>query len=111
MTPLPEGALAFDLIQGNAAVAISLVELSGQLARHPLPDKARQGASNLRVIDAIVARVRWGITSQLKLATQRCIANDLRQLAPALSLGLPTLKASGIFASRGAWRVITRSAL
>jgi hypothetical protein len=45
---------------------------------------------NLRAIDAMVARVRRSIASELKLATRRRIANDLRQLAHATCL--PTLK-------------------
>jgi hypothetical protein len=67
-------------------VAIGLVELSGPLGRRPLRDKARQGASNLRAIDAMVARVRRSITSGLKLETWHRIANDLRQLAHAREL-------------------------
>ena len=44
MTLLSEGALtvAFDLLQGNAAVALGLAELGGQLALHPLRDIAWQ---------------------------------------------------------------------
>ena len=72
MAPLSEGALAvaFDLLQANAAVAIGLAELSGHLARHPRRDKAWLSAMNLRAIDAIVARVRRSIASELKLATR-----------------------------------------
>ena len=82
----PSVTVAFDLLQGDAAVAIGLVELSGPLARRPPRDKARQGPSNLRAIDAIVARVRRSIASELKLATRHRIANDLRQLAHAIVL-------------------------
>jgi hypothetical protein len=83
MTPFSEEALAvaFVLLQGNAAVAMGLVVLNGHLSRHPLRDKARQGARNARAIDAIVARVRRSIAGELKLAIRRRIADDLRQLA------------------------------
>jgi hypothetical protein len=80
IAPLAEGAPAvgFDLLQGNAAVAIGLVELGGPLVPHPLRDKARQRARNLRAIDAIIALVGPSIASELKLATLRRIANATR---------------------------------
>src|SRR5262245_29042803 len=72
---------AFELFEGDARSAISLVELFGALLRIPLRFELRQPASNLFETHAIGPRVGTSIVGKLNLAAGHDVGNDLREIA------------------------------